>query len=241
MSTCDGIRREAAAPGKTETMELLLLNIALAVLPALGLLWYFSRWDRSRPEPRGLLIFTFFLGFLAVLPAALIESFVDPLGLPFPPLLQLAFRAFIVAGLVEEGTKLFVVRRFIMNRPAFDEIIDGIIYTVTASMGFAFFENIFYSVGGPGTLLIRGFTAVPLHAAASGIMGYYIGLSRFNQPSAWKKGLALGILIHGFYDFFLFIGGWFSYLSFPLLIWGLQHLGTLHKRALQEDRYYGRS
>lgn len=222
-------------------MELLLLNIALAVLPGLGLLLYFGRWDRRRPEPRGLLLFTFFLGFVAVLPAAVIESLVDPLGLPFPPLLQLAFRAFIVAGLVEEGTKLFVVRRFIMKRPAFDEIMDGIIYTITASMGFAFFENIFYSVGGPETLLVRGITAVPLHAAASGIMGYYIGLSRFGRPGAWKKGLGIGVLIHGFYDFFLFIGSWFSFLSLPLLIWGLGHLKTLHKRALLEDRYYGRS
>jgi RsiW-degrading membrane proteinase PrsW (M82 family) len=222
-------------------MELLLLNIGLAVLPALGLLWYFGRWDRRRPEPKGLLVSTFFLGFLAVFPAALIESFLDPLGLPFPPLLQLAFRAFIVAGLVEEGTKLFVVRRFVMNRPAFDEIMDGIIYTITASMGFAFFENIFYSAGGPGTLLIRGFTAVPLHAFASGIMGYYVGLSRFGLSSAWKKGLLLAILLHGFYDFFLFIGGGFSYLSFPLLIWGGRHLAALHRRAILEDRYYGRS
>src|SRR6056297_4026996 len=170
-------------------MEFLALNIGLAVLPGLILLYYFGRWDRGRPEPRGLLLFTFLLGFIAVIPAALIEMLLDPMGFPFSPLLRLAFRAFIVAGLVEEGTKLVVVRHFIMKRPAFDEVMDGIIYTITASMGFAFFENIFYSAGGPGTLLIRGFTAVPLHAIASGIMGYYIGLSAFGRPGAWKRGL----------------------------------------------------
>lgn len=221
-------------------MELLLLNILLAALPSLILLWYFNRWDRARSEPAGLLLFTFFLGFVAVIPAAAMEMLIDPLRLPFPPLLQLLFRAFIVAGLVEEGVKLFVVKRFILGRPAFDEVMDGIIYTITASLGFAFFENIFYSFGGPGTLIIRGLTAVPLHAVASGIMGYYLGISKFGQADIWKKGLLIAVAIHGAYDFFLFIGGGFAFLTFPLLLWSLRSLSRLHHKAIEADRQSGR-
>ncbi len=221
-------------------MELLLLNIALAALPSLVILWYFNRWDSARREPTGLLLFTFFLGFVAVIPAALIEMIVDPLGLPYPPLLRLIFRAFIVAGLVEEGVKLFVVKKFILNRPAFDEVMDGIIYTVTASLGFAFFEHLFYSVGGPATLLIRGLTAVPLHAVASGIMGYYIGISKFERAEAWKQGLFIAVMIHGGYDFFLFLGGGFAFLTFPLLLWSLRSLSRLHHKAIEADKRNGR-
>jgi len=221
-------------------MQLLLLNVMLAVLPSLILLWYFYRWDRARREPRGLLLLTFFLGFIAVLPAALIEGLVDPFGSGYSPLFRLAFRAFIVAGLVEEGIKLFVIQRFVMNRPAFDEMMDGIIYTITASLGFAFFENLFYSFGSPGTLIIRGITAVPLHAIASGIMGFYIGLSRFGSPDAWKRGLLYAVLIHGFYDFFLFVGGYLSYLVFPLLVWAARELGKYHRQAQLADQRSGR-
>lgn len=221
-------------------MVLLAINVGLAVLPSLVLLWYFYRWDRARSEPRKLLLMTFFIGFIAVIPAALIEGLVDPFGAPYPLLIRLLFRAFIVAGLVEEGIKLFVIQRFIMNRPAFDEIMDGIIYTITASMGFAFFENLFYSFGSPVTLIIRGLTAVPLHAVASGIMGYYIGLSKFGKPEAWKKGLLYAVLIHGFYDFFLFTGGLLSYFVFPLLIWALRELGKYRRLALAADRNSGR-
>jgi len=222
-------------------MHFLAMNIALAVLPSLLLLWYFYRWDRGRKEPRGLLLLTFFLGFIAVMPAAVIESVVDPLGMRYPPLIHLAFRAFIVAGLVEEGIKLFVIQRFIMNRPAFDEMMDGIIYTITASLGFAFFENLFYSFGSPGTLIIRGFTAVPLHAIASGIMGYYLGMSKFGSPNAWKKGLLYAVLIHGFYDFFLFVGGFLSYLVFPLLAWSGRELLRCRNQAMISDRRNGRA
>ena len=63
-----------------------------------------------------------------------------------------------------------------------------------------------------------GKTTLALHAIASGIMGYYIGQSKFDGMNAWKRGLLYAVLIHGFYDFFLFIGGSFSYLVFPLLI-----------------------
>ncbi|HDQ14971.1 MAG TPA: PrsW family intramembrane metalloprotease [Sediminispirochaeta sp.] len=222
-------------------MDLLFLNILLALVPSLILLWYFLRWDRARREPKGLIFFAFALGFVAVIPAALLEILIDPLAANYPPVLRLFFRAFIVAGLVEEGTKLFVVRRFIIDKPAFDEIMDGIVYTVSASLGFAFFENLFYSTGEPATLIIRGLTAVPLHALASGIMGYFLGLSKFERPGAWKSGLALAVFIHGLYDFLLFLGGAFAFFVFPLMLWSLRGLSIYQTRAVRADRKAGRS
>lgn len=150
-------------------------------------------------------------------------------------------KAFAVAGLVEEGIKYLVIRIFIYNRKEFDEVTDGIVYTITASLGFAFFENIFYSFGSPAVLVIRGLTAVPLHASASGILGYHIGLSKFNEKSYIGRGLAYAVLIHGFYDFFLFTGTLVSVLVLPLLIFSLALLLRLNGKAKELDRLAGRS
>ena len=146
-----------------------------------------------------------------------------------------------MAGVVEEGIKLAVVRWYVYPKPAFDEINDGIVYTIAASMGFACFENIMYSFGPVSTILIRGLTAVPLHAFASGIMGYYLGKARFRRGNWLFKGFVLAVLTHGTYDFFLFTGGGLSLMVFPLLLMAGRELFRLNRRALEEDRAAGRS
>ena len=146
-----------------------------------------------------------------------------------------------MTALVEEGVKLFVVRSFLFNRREFGKVTDGVVYTITASMGFACFENIMYSFGSPLTLFIRGFTAVPLHAFASGIMGFCIGKARYS-PGHWMLGgLMAAVVIHGLYDFFLFTGGWMSLLVLPLLVFSGIQLFRLIRLAQEEDRREGRS
>ena len=222
-------------------MGYLILNLVLAGLPSLIILFYFHQRDRRKPEPLGLVFRVFLLGIVIVFPAALFELLLGASLITRVPLLRNLFRAFIVAAFVEEGLKYFVVKNFVFEKPQFDELTDGIIYTITASLGFAFFENLFYSVGGPATLIIRGFTAVPLHAAASGIMGYHIGVAKFHDALALHRGLLYAILIHGFYDFFLFQGGFLPFLVIPLLIWACAHLLKLFRKAKEADSEYGRA
>ena len=224
-----------------DVMKFLALNTVLAVVPALLLILLFYRKDSQKPEPGRLIWKTFLLGFFSVLPALLLELLLNPLSGYYSGWGKLVIQAFVVAGMVEEGIKLLTVRLYVFPRPAFDEINDGIVYTITASMGFACFENIMYSFGPASTILIRGFTAVPLHAFASGIMGYYIGRARFREGGYLLKGFLLAAAIHGLYDFFLFAGGAFSYLVFPLLVLAGRALFRLNRRALAEDRAAGRS
>jgi RsiW-degrading membrane proteinase PrsW (M82 family) len=222
-------------------MTLLLINLFLAAIPSFILVNYFDRQDRQKPEPRALVWKLFFLGFFAVLPALFLEIFIGEFTLLTTGVVRNLAEAFIQAGLVEEGIKLTVIMLFIYRRREFDEIYDGIVYTITASLGFACFENLMYSFGSPATILIRGFTAVPLHAIASGIMGYYIGRSRYYPGHLILRGFTLAVLIHGLYDFFLFTGGSLSFLVFPLLYLGGRWLLRLGRLALAEDRMAGRS
>jgi hypothetical protein len=115
----------------------------------------------------------------------------------------------VIVALVEEGSKMRVINKFIFPLPEFNEINDGIIYTMAGGLGFAFLENLLYSMNSSHSwtlLLIRGVTSVPLHGLASGLMGYYIGRSKFAQKDSRMTGLFWAVLYHGFYDFFRLCG-----------------------------------
>jgi RsiW-degrading membrane proteinase PrsW (M82 family) len=227
-----------------------LLTLALAVVPALLLVRYYYRQDRARPEPKGLVVRVFLIGVLSALVAvpleflaSLFQRAFDPRSIAFP-----LFKAFVVAGLVEEYLKLTVVRLTAWRDPAFDEVMDGIVYTVVAGMGFACLENVLYVMGVGGsvvTALARAFTAVPMHAVSSGLMGYSLGLSRFaGSPAEARALVARGLLIavgfHGLYDFLLFVspmwGHWTGLLVVPLVGLGFLGLRGRIRAALEADQ-----
>jgi RsiW-degrading membrane proteinase PrsW (M82 family) len=221
----------------------LLAAFALSAAPAALLLWYFYRLDAARPEPVGLIGKSFLLGFIAVAPAAGVELLLQGLLAPPSGLLGAALEAFLVAAGVEESAKFIFVRRYLDRRPEFDERSDGVIYTISVSLGFALVESFLYGYADLRILLFRAFTAVPLHAVASGIMGYYLGLAKLGElpetrgkPASLRaRGLAAAVLIHGLYDFLLLAGSLASLLILPLLIVGWRILARLYRRALSAD------
>ncbi len=223
-----------------------LLLIILSILPAVILLWYFDKQDVGRKEPRRLKWKIFRWGLLATLFAFLIEIAVDGVWLSyFDPYswIYIFLTSFITAGLVEEALKLWVVKTHIYENKHFNEIMDGISYTIIASMGFATMENILYVVqGGYIVAIIRALLAVPAHALFSGIMGYYIGKSRFIPEKRLRtktiyKGLILAIFYHGLYDFLLLSGNIIMIiLVVPLMIVMGMHLLVKIREARFEDK-----
>ncbi len=228
-----------------------VVSFTMAVAPALILLGYYLRQDRARPEPKGAVLRVFLMGVVATLAAVVLEMLVSSFQGLFAasPFLFIAFRAFIVAGLVEEWLKYQVVIRFAYRTAAFDEVMDGIVYAVVASLGFACFENILYVLGGTlWTALIRAVTAVPLHATASGLMGYYVGRARFarsqeEEMALRRRGLWTAVLIHGGYDFLLFgiplFGPVPAFGVIPLILGAFFALRRKIRMAIDEDRSSG--
>jgi len=83
---------------------------------------------------------------------------------------------------------------------------------MTASLGFAALENIFYLMdAGDGWVqlaLVRGFLSVPSHGLDGAIMGFFAGLARFEPQRAkrwWFLALAAPMALHGLYDAPLFM------------------------------------
>ncbi len=186
-----------------------------AALPSIVLVFLFYRADRARPEPVGLIGRSVLYGFLATIPAIAIELVVGLPASALPGVLGIAWTAFITAALVEEGIKYFFLRRFIEKSHDFDEVMDGIVYAACISLGFAFAENLMYGMSGGWILVFRAFTAVPMHASATGIMGYWIGLAKKEADPekarvARRRGFMAALAIHGLYDFFLFSGSLFA-------------------------------
>ena len=116
-----------------------LVIIIVAFAPGIFWMWLIYRWDRHQPEPRSLVIRAFLWGMFVVIPIAFIEWFLLREGLGFDSPVQLeqvslsvgdiAYEAFIVAGMTEELGKFLVVRLFIYRLPYFDDSTDGIIYS----------------------------------------------------------------------------------------------------------------
>lgn len=177
-----------------------------AVVPSLLILWFFLARDRH-PEPRAVLLRTFGYGVLICLPAALLEWGLqvasEPLALS--PTAQSLLFAFGGAALCEELLKFWIVYGYCRTHASFDEPLDGIIYGVTASLGFATLENVLYvASNGMGVAITRALLAVPGHACWGALMGYYIGQAQFASSHKGRNlALAIGlpVALHGLYDF----------------------------------------
>ena len=184
------------------------LLIALAILPALVICYAIYRIDKFDKESHWQLIICFVLGMLVTYPAMKLEEIGQNYGLEeSTSLLPLLILSYIVVGLSEELTKFLALMFYAYPQKEFNEPLDGIVYAVMIAMGFATLENILYADQyGYQTTIVRAFTAVPAHAVFAVIMGYYVGLAKFNKSKRFSLiaiGLLIPILIHGTYDFFI--------------------------------------
>lgn len=208
-------------------MENFILMMVIATLPVFALLYYFWHRDKGEKEPMKLMRKVFFWGVAVIVPVGFIEAGIDTLAFDLfgqPPLFYFLIMPFIFVALPEEFAKFLVVKKVAYDHHKFNEIMDGITYAVLASMGFAILENIMYTINyGLEVGLLRAFTAVPAHALFSGIMGYYIGLAKFQknkklEKKLLKQGLFAAVFFHGLYDFLLMSNVFLlAILIFPLI------------------------
>jgi RsiW-degrading membrane proteinase PrsW (M82 family) len=182
--------------------------LALSVAPALAICIFIYWKDKFEKEPKKLLVLSFFLGIVSLIPVLFLEIAAMKFGLNAKGnIIQTAIYSFFGIGLIEEGCKYFFIRIGPYRSKAFNEPFDGITYSVMVSMGFAAVENIAYVMdGGYKTAIFRILTAVPAHATFGIIVGYYLGLQKIKGiKSIGIKGLLFASTLHAAYDFFIFI------------------------------------
>ena len=182
--------------------------IALAIAPGIAICLYLFYTDVFNREPKKNLIISFFLGCLAILPAIFFEKTFE--YTQNGTILGTAVFAYAIVGFSEEFSKYLGLRFYSYNQKAFDEPLDGIVYAVMVSMGFATLENLLYAYKFQSmqVQVMRMFLSVPAHATFAVIMGYFIGKAKFNSKKSiglMISGLVGAIIFHGSFDFFIFL------------------------------------
>ena len=187
--------------------------LAIAVLPVIVLSVYIYIKDRNEKEPLGMLLKAFFFGALCILPAILMEQFLQMFD-PGMPVVSGIYTGYVVAGCSEELCKLLFLALAVWRSRHFNEYFDGIVYATYVSLGFACFENIGYVFGqeeyfaAMTTGTVRALLSVPGHFLFGVAMGYYFALAKFH-PDRRVGNLLLAfivpMLLHGTFDSLLMI------------------------------------
>ena len=195
-------------------MNYLLLT---ALLPVLILIIYIYRKDKKQPEPIGQIVRAFLLGLLSAPLSFAVSVPSEMIGLYSEEVYTVmdAIRvSFFGAAIPEELAKLFILWIVVRNNKFFDEKMDGIVYAVCVSMGFAALENVLYLVGNMESYMevgmSRAFTAIPGHFCFGVVMGYYYSLAAFDKKNKLKNKvltIVAPVIVHGIYDSILFAEG----------------------------------
>ena len=173
--------------------------MALAIIPGLLIIIYVYRKDKVEKEPLGLIIKIILFGVLSCFAAAYLEMFESQFLPQYP-----------------QGSLEYAVMKLGSWKYAgFNYRFDGIVYGVSAAVGFAVYENINYvAMYGFQTAIVRAFTAIPLHAFCGVFMGVIYSYSK-KAAILGNNGAKIGytilallvpMLIHGTYDTFAFLG-----------------------------------
>ena len=182
-------------------------TLLITIVPSILILLYFFLSDKFK-EPKGSIALVFFLGICICLPAGYINFFMEN---NFKDIFseRLLF-SFLGPAWCEELLKFIILYYVVLKRSEFNEPMDGIVYGVAVSLGFATLENYEYvfiyaekwEIEPYTMAILRSYSAVPMHGLLGCVMGFYFGMYSF---TANKKYLILCLLIpfiiHGLYNF----------------------------------------
>ena len=223
--------------------------MALAIIPGLLIIIYVYRKDKVEKEPLGLIIKIILFGVISCFAAAYLEMF-ESQFLPQYPQGSLEYAvttSFCMAAFVEEIVKFLAMKLGSWKYAGFNYRFDGIVYGVSAAVGFAVYENINYvAMYGFQTAIVRAFTAIPLHAFCGVFMGVFYSYTKkaaIQGKSGFKSfilSLIVPMLIHGIYDTLAFLGteeATYALLGFVVLLY-IAAIRTI-KRMSAEDRNAG--
>ena len=211
------------------------MKLLLAILPPLLIAFYIYKKDKYDVEPKKLILKSFLFGCLTVIPVIFLGRYFKQDVFP-----NLFLYVFFGIAFLEEGVKFFFLKKLLYNRKEFNEPMDGIVYAVMVSLGFAIIENLtyvylYYPEQGMNIAFNRMYTAIPLHAFCGVIMGYFVGLAKFssNENKLLVKGVFLAVLLHCLYDYYIFAGDSFIFSILSLIAAGYYSNKAIN--ILQED------
>lgn len=184
------------------------LAIGVGLLPSLAWLVFFLQEDRKRPEPKSLILYTFFLGaiitFFVLQLQIVINQFLIDIGIA-----QWSAVSIFWLAASEEIVKFLIVYFAIHKLRAFDEAIDPMIYMIVAALGFAAVENVasaLKAVNNVELVALRFVGATLLHSLSSALVGYWWALSIYHKRHHVSDiiiGLCVAIAFHSAFNYLI--------------------------------------
>lgn len=226
--------------------------LILAILPVSFFIGWIYFKDRYEKEPPIKLIQYFLLGILVSILAIFLELYFSKINI-FSGIAATLYTAFFVAAFTEEGLKSIILIPILIKDKDFNEKLDGIIYSIFLSLGFATIENIIYLMRERLEItfelgVTRGLISIPSHIMFAITMGYYISKYKFAKEDSKKKkyliyAIIIPIVLHGVFDFILMIGYRWAiivFIVYIIFLWKI-NLDKLDKYTLYSKiRFYKR-
>ncbi|MGL5713653.1 MAG: PrsW family intramembrane metalloprotease [Paraclostridium sp.] len=221
-------------------INLLFISIAPSIT---FLIWIYFK-DKYEKEPIKFLTKLFSMGALISIPAIVLEDILFTINIENEYLRKM-YISFIVAAFSEEILKAIVLFIFTIKNKNYTEKLDGIVYSIFISLGFATIENIIYVTNGSGVEILeigisRGLISVPAHLMFAITMGYYLSIYKFSNKHKIKslvKLIVYPILLHGFFDFIIILNNKVNLIIFIIY---LIYLWKINLDKLDEYTYYAR-
>ena len=222
--------------------------LILAILPVSIFVGWIYFKDKYEKEPPIKLIEYFLLGILVSILAIVLELYFSKLNI-FSGTIGALYTAFFVAAFTEEGLKSIILIPILLKDKDFNEKLDGIIYSIFLSLGFATIENIIYLMRERLDLSFElGITRGLISILFAITMGYYISKYKFAKDDDKKNkyliyAIIMPILLHGVFDFILMIGYRWAiivFIVYIIFLWKI-NLDKLDKYTLYSKiRFYKR-
>ena len=223
-----------------------MLTLLITLVPPIIILLYFVLTDKFR-EPKGTVILIFFLGFLICLPAGILNGLSHDFFYDGSKYSDNLTSSFLGPAWAEELLKFSILYLIVLKRNEFNEPMDGLVYGVVVSLGFATYENYTYVYEWAEQIakdegydfaelsylvaLGRSYSAIPMHGLNGAVMGYYFGMFAFSGNKKYLiLSLILPYLFHGFYNFLVW--------PYPMTIIGILVLFSfyLHNELKQKQK-----
>lgn len=229
-----------------------------ALLPAVIYMLYIIAYDSKKPEPLKVLLLAVLIGIIAAYSVTAIgmplfmggfeselnKDIIDSLSIGF---LQIAIPA--------ELSKWLLLLAFLYFNKYYDEYLDGIVYSVCLSMGFAGVLGVWFMSGFVGfstsMFLFKGVTTslilIPIHLMSGASMGYFLAISnRKRKVVNTASALIVPILIDGSICSMLAMmgGDWWYYPIITILLFVLsivlyrqtKHLMSLDSAQIEREK-----
>ena len=195
-----------------------ILILLLGVLPPILWLLFWIREDHYQ-EPRREIVFVFLAGMVSVAAALLLENTFLGANSIFKKIFMYSAGTFQMLNLlgfafIEEISKTGAAFFTGIKSKYFDEPEDGIVYLITAALGFAAMENVLFitgslKIGISQSLVVSAFrfiNAVLLHISSAAIIGAGFAFSFYHKTHRNKDvvfAIVLATLLHALYNYLI--------------------------------------